>query len=190
MEKSQDWQEHREGILENLSSVGHLEATFAERIAVLSWRLHRVIRYETQTIALSQVQIEEAIQERRRFVLALRNGSINTRPEDIRLQAKHDKKAHSALRRFPSHGDDKTLSPEDATSVVWGVLMAAQKGVEEERMYAPCTYPYLTSPALTLGGRTSPAPLRNENGRSVRERVLSKELYFPEVRRLRSEGDR
>jgi hypothetical protein len=65
LEKLEDWEEHRSGILENLSPVGHLEFSLAERVALLSWRLHRVTRYETEAIALSQqkIEIEEEIEE-------------------------------------------------------------------------------------------------------------------------------
>jgi hypothetical protein len=48
LENREDWESHLEGILENLSPVGHLEVTLAERIAVLSWRLHRVTRFERE----------------------------------------------------------------------------------------------------------------------------------------------
>jgi hypothetical protein len=41
-------------VLEGLSPEGHLELILAERIALLSWRLHRVTRYERETMALSQ----------------------------------------------------------------------------------------------------------------------------------------
>jgi hypothetical protein len=47
LENTEDWESHLEGIMENLSPVGHLEVTLAERVALLSWRLHRVTRYET-----------------------------------------------------------------------------------------------------------------------------------------------
>jgi hypothetical protein len=52
VEKAEEWEEHRDGVLDSLSPVGHLEFVLAERVALLSWRLHRVIRYETETIAL------------------------------------------------------------------------------------------------------------------------------------------
>lgn len=52
LEKSEDREEHRGGILQNLSPVGHLEATLAERTAMLSWRSHRVARYETEATSL------------------------------------------------------------------------------------------------------------------------------------------
>ncbi len=132
LEKREDWEAHRAGIIESLSPVGHLEITLAERVALLFWRLHRLTRYETEAITLSQEQIEEDIHDKRRFALVFGKGSINTHPEDIRFQAKHDKKVHNALRSFPSQDPDKTLKAEDATSVVWGVLMTAQKQTGEE----------------------------------------------------------
>ena len=36
LEKQADWESHLEGIMENLSPVGHLEVTLAERVALLS----------------------------------------------------------------------------------------------------------------------------------------------------------
>jgi hypothetical protein len=133
LEKREDWESHRNGIFENLSPVGHLEVTLAERVALLSWRLHRVTRYETGAIAISQETIEDDIHDRDRFLSALRHkGFESTHPIDIRFEAKHYKQAHSALRRFPSLGADKTLKGMDASSVVWSVLMEAKKAAEEE----------------------------------------------------------
>jgi hypothetical protein len=54
LEEPQDWQEHCEGILKSLSPVGHLEFTLAEGVALLSWRLHPVTRFETGVIASAQ----------------------------------------------------------------------------------------------------------------------------------------
>src|SRR3712207_9367880 len=62
LEKEEDWESHRDGIMDNLTPVGGLEVTLAERAAVLSWRLHRVTRYETETVAISQERVEEDIQ--------------------------------------------------------------------------------------------------------------------------------
>src|SRR5829696_6525027 len=128
LEKQEDWEEHRSGILENLAPVGHLEVTLAERVALLSWRLRRVTRYETEAIAISQETIEDDIHDRDRFLSTLRHkGLESTHPVDIRFEAKYYKQAHSALRRFPSLGPDKTLRGTDASSVVWSVLMEAKK---------------------------------------------------------------
>ena len=133
LEKKEDWHEHRDGILQNLSPVGHLEVTLAERVALLSWRLHRVIRYETGAIAISQETIEDDIHERDRFLSALRHkGLESTHPEDIRFDAKYYKQVHGALRRFPSLEPDRVLKGEDASSVVWSVLIEAQKAKGEK----------------------------------------------------------
>jgi len=133
LEKQEDWQEHREGILENLSPVGHLEVTLAERVALICWRLHRVTRYETGAIAISQETIEDDIHDRDRFLSVMKHkGFESTHPEDIRFEAKHYKQAHSVLRRFSSLESDKILKGVDASSVVWGVLMEAKKAAEVE----------------------------------------------------------
>jgi hypothetical protein len=132
LEKQEDWESHLEGIMENLSPVGHLEVTLTERVALLSWRLHRVTRFETEAIAISQETIEDDIHDRDRFLSVMKHkGFESTHPEDIRFEAKHYKQAHSALRRFSSLEPDKILKGTDASSVVWGVLMEAKKAVEE-----------------------------------------------------------
>jgi hypothetical protein len=133
LEKREDWQEHRDGILDNLSPVGRLEINLADRVALLSWRLHRVIHYETGAIAISQETIEDDIHDRDRFLSTLRhNGLETTHPVDIRFEAKHYKQAHSVLRRFPSLRPDKILKGADASSVVWSVLLEAKKTVGED----------------------------------------------------------
>jgi hypothetical protein len=133
LEKQEDWQEHRDGILDNLAPVGRLEVTLAERVALLTWRLHRVTRYQTGAIAISQETIEDDMHERDRFLSALRHkGYESTHPEDIRFEAKYYKQAHGVLRRFPSLPPDKILKGQDASSVVWGVLMEAQKAKGED----------------------------------------------------------
>ena len=133
LEKREDWQGHRDGILDNLAPVGGLEVTLAERIALLTWRLHRVTRYETEAISISQETIEEDIHERDRFLSALRHkGYESTHPEDIRFEAKYYKQVHGALRRFPSLASDKILKGADASSVVWSVLMEAKKALDED----------------------------------------------------------
>jgi hypothetical protein len=128
LEEPQDWQEHREGILENLSPLGHLEFTLAERVALLSWRLHRVTRFETGAIAIAQAKIEQDIHDSRRLMASLSGERLaETHPEDIRWLATDRKQAHNALQRFSSHPPDKVLNGTDASAVVCGVLDTANK---------------------------------------------------------------
>jgi hypothetical protein len=125
IERVEDWEEHREGVLESLSPEGHLEGVLAERVALLSWRLNRVTRYETQTIALSQEKIEDDLADKRRF------GSYvlrPTHPEDVRGDFQDARRVQRVIKQFPKLPDDKRLSGPDAAGIldlVWG-------GVDEE----------------------------------------------------------
>src|SRR5215213_9604243 len=65
IEKAEDWEAHGAGVLESLKPEGHLETVLAERVALLSWRLNRVTRYETESIALYQEKAQEDLAERR-----------------------------------------------------------------------------------------------------------------------------
>jgi hypothetical protein len=84
VEKQADWEEHRDGVIENLSPVGHLEEVLAERVALLAWRLHRLTRYETESIALFQEKAEDDLARERRFE------SDSDHPEAVRGNAKSD----------------------------------------------------------------------------------------------------
>ncbi len=133
LEKREDWQDHRDGILDNLSPVGHLEFTLAERVALLSWRLHRVTRYETESIAISQGEVEGDIQRRARFLRSPQDNPYEfTHPEDIRREAKYRRQTHNALKRLPSLEPGKIVKGEDVTSIVQAVLEAAQRARGEE----------------------------------------------------------
>jgi hypothetical protein len=81
VEKKEDWEQHREGVLESLSPEGHLELVLADRVALLLWRLHRVNRYETESIALYQEKAEDDLADRRRFSSRIVGAA---HPEDVR----------------------------------------------------------------------------------------------------------
>jgi hypothetical protein len=116
VEKAEDWEDHRDGVLDNLSPVGHLEFVLAERVALLSWRLHRVIRYETESIALYQERVEDDLAKERRF------GSGPDHPEAVRGNAKSDRDDYRLLKRFAKMEEDKRLSSFEADLVIWGAM--------------------------------------------------------------------
>lgn len=118
VEKKEDWEEHRDGVLESLAPVGHLELTLAERVALLSWRLHRVTRYETESIALSQEKVVEDLQDKRRFESGAR-GPIH--PEDVMEAPKEARRTERILKKFPDYPDEKKLSGTDADAILWAV---------------------------------------------------------------------
>jgi len=120
VEKKEAWEEHRDGVLESLHPEGHLEEVLAERVALLTWRLHRVTRYETETIALSQEKLEDDLADKRRFSSYLVGP---THPEDVRGALQDALRAQRLIKRFPRLPDDKGLAGSDAASIldlVWG----------------------------------------------------------------------
>src|SRR5215213_9816239 len=126
VEKKEDWEEHRDGMLESLHPEGHLEFVLAERVALLSWRLHRVTRYETESIALYQERVEDDLAKERRFE------SGPTHPEAVRSNAKSDEQDYKLLKRFVKMKDDKRLSSFDADIIIWGAMECADKVAEGE----------------------------------------------------------
>src|SRR5215211_5599584 len=126
VEKKEDWEEHRDGVLESLSPVGHLEFVLAERAALLSWRLHRVIRYETESITLFQEKAEDDLAKERRFE------SGPDHPEAVRGNIKSEEQDYKLLKRFPKMKDDKRLSSIDADIIIWGAMECADKVAEGE----------------------------------------------------------
>jgi hypothetical protein len=127
LEKPEDWEEHRSGVLESLSPEGHLENVLAERVALMSWRLHRVTRYERETIALSQERVEEDLAKRMRFGLDI---LASKHPEDARVIYECARTTQRLLNKLPTLPDDKRLSAEDASSILWAVWRQVDEDVE------------------------------------------------------------
>src|SRR5215203_2529500 len=126
VEKKEDWEEHRDGVLESLQPEGCLETVMAERVTLLSWRLHRVIRFETESIALYQERVEDDLARERRFE------SGPDHPEAVRGNAKSDEQDYKLLKRFSKMKDDKRLSSIDADIIIWGAMECAAKVIEGE----------------------------------------------------------
>jgi hypothetical protein len=129
IERSEDWEEHREGVVESLSPEGHLEEVLAERVALLLWRLHRVTRYEREAIALSQERLEDDLAERRQRPFSSVLGSAH--PQEVRNRVKEAKSTERLLKRFPALPDEKALSADEAASVLYAVDEQTGVGLEE-----------------------------------------------------------
>jgi len=62
-ESEDGWETHRQSILDSLDPQGGIEQALAERVALNSWRLNRVIFYETEQISkLQEEALEDATQ--------------------------------------------------------------------------------------------------------------------------------
>jgi hypothetical protein len=129
VEKAEDWEEYRDGMLESLQPDGHLEVVLAERVALLSWRLHRVTRYETENITLLQEKAEDDLADRRRFGSRVLGAA---HPEDVRDNLKDARSDYRLLKRLPKLQDDKHLSSFDADRILWAVMEVTDRVAEGE----------------------------------------------------------
>lgn len=124
LEKQEDWQEHREAILEYYSATGALQLELVERVAFLSWRLRRVTRYEAQAIAIFQEKVEEDFHSVESLRASMRGEGVAamTHPQDIRFEAAYTKRTERAFKRFPSEKPENVLKAEAAGAIVFGAL--------------------------------------------------------------------
>jgi hypothetical protein len=129
VEKEEDWHEHRDGVLESVQPEGHLELVLAERVALLSWRLHRVTRYETESIALFQEKAEDDLADKRRFSSRVLGAA---HPEAVRGNLQAARSDLRLLKRLPNLEDDKHLSSFDADRILWAAAEVTDRATEGE----------------------------------------------------------
>jgi hypothetical protein len=63
LEQRQDWEVHRRQSIRDLAPTNYLEMVLADRVASLLWRLGRVVRYESEVIAIAVKKAEETREE-------------------------------------------------------------------------------------------------------------------------------
>jgi hypothetical protein len=129
IENAEDWEAHGAGVLESLKPEGHLETVLVERVALLSWRLHRVTRYETESIALSQEKAEDDLASKRRLGSHVLGAD---HPEEVRWKLKDAQKTSRTLKKFPGLSEDKRLSGSDASRILWEVAEYVEDEVREK----------------------------------------------------------
>jgi len=123
LEREEDWDAHRAGMVASLAPQGYLEATLAERIALLLWRLQRVARYESDAIALSQERVQEDLMR-------------SNEPPSVEEARRKQELLHHRLEllgRLLGLPDDAALSSRDATTM----LMAAAEVAKVEVKNVP-----------------------------------------------------
>ena len=64
-EKPQDWERHRAAIVDSLAPEGGMEQVLAERVALMSWRLNRVVLYEAERLQEGQEDVIEDLRQER-----------------------------------------------------------------------------------------------------------------------------
>jgi hypothetical protein len=65
-ERAEDWEEHRRAVVDSLGPSNGMEQVLAERVALCSWRLNRVVLYESERASELQEGAVESVCERRK----------------------------------------------------------------------------------------------------------------------------
>ena len=98
-------------------------------MALLSWRLHRVTRYETESIAFYQEKAEDDLARERRLGSHVLGAD---HPEGVRGNLKAARSKHRFLKRLPKLDADKHVSAFDADTTLWTVVEYAECVMEGE----------------------------------------------------------
>jgi hypothetical protein len=139
-ESAQDWEDHRQGILDSLSPEGGMEQLLAERVASCSWRLNRILLYESETIAAAQEGVVEAVRQKRKRELEherifAKEGQkvltdigilIEAHPENVLDDARMARRLHKAVRKLL---DSPSATPIEGGDGAWVLGSVAEHAV-------------------------------------------------------------
>jgi hypothetical protein len=153
LERVEDWEAYRDGILDSLAPAGALEEALAERIALCSWRLQRVARYETAVTAVGLERVEEHFRPK----------APPPEPEPTFLLSQAQAEGDPPEDRLPKVLEK--LEKKRETVQLWeGSLrvLAELPGMPAEAPWTgtTCMAPWRTSPVGCRWPRTSPSTLR------------------------------
>ena len=100
-ENSEDWEAHRNAIVDDLGPVGAMETALAEQVAVKLWRLGRVVRYESDVIANAQAEDEllqaHEMSHQREYITPPKRTDIPTREDLANARQAAEKAAQREL---------------------------------------------------------------------------------------------
>jgi hypothetical protein len=132
LERAEEWDAFRAGIVANLVPLGTLEEALAERVAVCLWRLRRTVWFETAITAAGLELVEERFQPKEVEEKGARSLLVegeNLSPEEALAKAEKDvkDKKHTVeawegslhlLERLPQMPDDTRVDADDAYGVL------------------------------------------------------------------------
>ena len=135
VERSEDWEDHFNTVVDDIAPVGPLETALAERVALHLWRLARVARYEREVTALGLETVHERDDNGSRLWAAPED---MRRCADRRIQEAHTEQVLVAgLLELP---DDELVDTALATSLLRAFADAGGVDFDNSNMLLP-NYP-------------------------------------------------
>jgi hypothetical protein len=119
------WQAHLDGTLASLKPEGHLETVLAERVALILWRMNRLIRYEREVTAVGQERVIRDVAERQQLSPGLARRPSNLDEAHDRLQ--EQQRRLKALNDFDRLPDASSLSAVEVDSLLHAIAPLMEK---------------------------------------------------------------
>ncbi|MGB6896546.1 MAG: hypothetical protein WBF37_11495 [Dehalococcoidia bacterium] len=132
LEREEDWEEHRAGVLASLAPEGHMEMALAERVALQLWRLQRVVRYEREVVAVAQEEVDDDLAQERRYRVG-EPESVEQARNDLSAAQDHLRSLES-LAKMP---DGASLSGDDATTILDSLADSVGVDLDEDDVPLP-----------------------------------------------------
>jgi hypothetical protein len=118
VEREEDWEAHRAGVLSSLAPEGHLEETLSGRIALLLWRRQRLERYEREIIALAQEEVERDVSAQHPDCPTVRGDRVPGLLDMLRVEIEVTQEGLALLQRLETLPDDTHISSDDAIRIL------------------------------------------------------------------------
>ncbi|MGE3511472.1 MAG: hypothetical protein AB7N65_21590 [Vicinamibacterales bacterium] len=187
------WQQHLDGTLESLRPMSHLETVLAERVALLLWRMNRVVRFEREITAVGQERVVHDLTERRRKSFTPTHGPDN--PNDVRAYLQDERRRLRALEAFGQLKDTAPMSGADADAILC-IVAEPTENIDVESFSMPAVVPDEISweefEGWTAGRVRQGIAAMAEEEESTAERLLTaaRLRLQIEVIKLKAEADR
>lgn len=141
LEDARDWEDHLAGIMAALAPVGRLETLLAERVALTSWRLLRVARYEREAVCMGLEAVAEDTKERMHTkALFSRDPQALAAPSDLDDARGLRRELEDTLRtrkRFyaalPKREENEPVSQDEAFEIMESLAETSEGFFENER---------------------------------------------------------
>jgi len=126
LERRADWDQHQASILDALEPLGALEEALADRVALLLWRLGRVVRYEREAILQGQ-------ESGRALVLELGGAFDPARlhPDDVESFAEDAHLDGELLDQLPALPADEMVEANRVASILYRVERTLDLDLDE-----------------------------------------------------------
>jgi hypothetical protein len=123
LESREAWDGHQEGIFKSLAPVGYIESLLAVRIAILWWRLSRIVRYEAEVAEAAIASAEPDLEDSAKY----RCGKPSD-PAESRAKAKKASLIVEMLRALPNMADGERLDTQIAVATLWALWEELPEG--------------------------------------------------------------